>query len=409
MKTRVGVFFGGVSVEHEVSVISALQAMQAMDQQRYEPVPVYIAKDRTWYTGDVLFNIENFKDLKQLLQDAQKITAAKGEEGAVLLQKDPQPKFGKKTAAEIDFALPVVHGTFGEDGVLQGMFELYDLPYAGCDVTASAAGMDKVKMKQVLRDQKVPVLPEVWLYTSDWAENREGWLEQMESIAGYPAIVKPANLGSSVGIGTASNRAELEDAVEEAFQFTTKVIVEPMIQNMREVNCSVLGDYESAAPSVIEEVLKTEEILSYQDKYQGGGGAKDGGSADPQKGGSSGGMENTDRIIPAEIAEEKRETVEDLAVRTFKALGCNGVSRVDIMMDEDTGQVYVNEINTIPGSLSFYLWEPAGKDFTQLTHELIQLGLKRKRERERLTFSIDSNLFAMQGGGAKGSKNGSKS
>ncbi|SDI30783.1 D-alanine-D-alanine ligase [Alteribacillus persepolensis] len=396
MRTRVGVFFGGVSVEHEVSVISALQAIKSIDENQYEVVPVYISKDRNWYTGEELLDIEAYKDLKQLLQHAQKVSMTASENGNVILQKDPVPKFGKRAVAEIDVAFPIVHGTFGEDGALQGLFELYGIPYVGCDVMSSAAGMDKVVMKQILRDSSLPVLEYVWFYSSHWAEDSEDMKAMVEEKLGYPVIVKPANLGSSVGINKAENTDELDDAVEEAMSFASKILIERMVTDMKEVNCSVVGDYEEVEASVIEEVLKSEEILSYQDKYQGGG--KDGDAAK--------GMESTDRVIPAPLDDNMTKEVQELAKDTFQLLGCSGVSRIDFLIDEMTNQVYVNEINTIPGSLSFYLWDPAGKDYQTLTSQLIQLALKRKRERDRLTFSIDSNLFSLQS--AEGVKGGSK-
>ncbi|MGY4691729.1 D-alanine--D-alanine ligase family protein [Salibacterium sp. K-3] len=398
MKTRVGVFFGGVSVEHEVSVISALQAVQAMDDSKYEAVPVYISKDRSFYTGEELLDIENYKDLDNLLETAQKVMVTRSDDGSVVLQKDPVPRFGKKIAAEIDLAFPIIHGTFGEDGVLQGYFELLNLPYVGCDVLSSAGGMDKVVMKQILRDSGLPVLDYVWFYSSHWVEDSAEMIKMIGEKLGFPVIVKPANLGSSVGINKAENEQELEEAVEEAMEFSAKLLVETMVEDMKEVNCSVLGDYEEVEASEIEEVLKSEEILSYEDKYQCGSG-KDGDAAK--------GMESTDRIIPAELEEDRSREVRELAKDTFQILGCSGVSRIDFLIDQARDRVYVNEINTIPGSLSFYLWEPAGKDYRTLTDQLIQLALKRKREREKLVFSIDSNLFSMQNAGSgKGSKNG---
>ncbi|MFD2706313.1 D-alanine--D-alanine ligase family protein [Salibacterium lacus] len=401
MKTRVGVFFGGVSVEHEVSVITALQAVQAMDDSKYEAVPVYISKDRSFYTGEQLLDIENYKDLDNLLENAQKVTLTTSEDESVLLQKDPVPRFGKKIITEIDLAFPILHGTFGEDGVMQGYFELLHLPYVGCDVLSSAGGMDKVVMKQILRDSGVPVLDYVWFYSSYWVENSREMTKMIREKLGFPVIVKPANLGSSVGINKAENQQELEESVEEAMEFSSKLLVETMVEDMKEVNCSVLGDYEEVEASVIEEVLKSEDILSYEDKYQGGNG-KDGDGAK--------GMESTDRIIPAELEENRAKEVQELAKDTFQILGCSGVSRIDFLIDQNAGRVYVNEINTIPGSLSYYLWEPAGKDYTTLTDQLIQLALKRKRERDKLVFSIDSNLFSMQqAGGGKGSKSGTKS
>ncbi|MBB6451365.1 D-alanine-D-alanine ligase [Geomicrobium halophilum] len=403
MKTRVGVFFGGISVEHEVSVISGLQAIDAMDLNRYEPIPIYMAKDRTWYTGERLTDIEAYKDLDGLLQEVQKVTPVAADNGGVVLQKKPVPKFGKRDVAQIDVAFPVLHGTFGEDGALQGFFELLNVPYTGCDVAASGAGMDKITMKQMLRDEGVPVLEDVWFYQHQWAEQQEALQSKIEENLGYPVIVKPANLGSSVGIGIARDSGSLESVVEEALTFAPKLVVEPLISNLTEVNCSVLGDPEEMKTSALEEVLKTEDILSYADKYQGGSGGK--GDQSGTKGGS--GMESTDRIIPAPVSEELSEEIRTLAKDTFRILGGSGVARIDFMIDKKDEKVYVNEINTIPGSLSFYLWEPVGKDFTALTHEMIQLALKRERNRERLTFSIDSNLFSLQGNNnGKGGKQG---
>jgi D-alanine-D-alanine ligase len=392
MRIKVGVFFGGISVEHEVSVISALQAIHAMDQEKYEPIPIYISKDMNWYTGDVLLEIDEYKDLKQLLAKAHKILVSRNENDRVVLNKYPFTMFGKKVLSEIDVAFPVMHGTFGEDGALQGFFELNNIPYVGCDVTSSAIGMDKLIMKKVLRDSAVPILDYVWFYSKKWIESGEAVLKQVEEQLGFPVIVKPANLGSSVGISKAANLSELEDAVELAMTFANKIVVEKMVTNLKEVNCSVLGDYESVEASVCEEVVGTEGILSYKDKYQNEG---------------TKGMSGSERKIPAEISAEMEAEVKRLAKETFLALGCSGVSRIDFLIDKETEAIYVNEINTIPGSLSFYLWEPAGKSFKELTSDMIQLALKRQREKNEITFTYDSNLFALHGG-AKGGKLGAK-
>ncbi|MFA9557925.1 D-alanine--D-alanine ligase family protein [Evansella sp. AB-rgal1] len=400
MRTRVAVIYGGMSVEHEVSVISALQAVQNMDQAKYEIIPLYISKEGTWYTGEQLLDIDQYKDLKGLLQRSQKILLSREANNRVTVNKDPKPKWGKAYINEIDVAFPIIHGTFGEDGVLQGYLELLGLPYVGCDVLSSSTGMDKVIMKNVYRDSGLPILDYVWFYSSQWNDAQEDWIQKVESELHYPVIVKPANLGSSVGISKAADRDELEEAVELAAQFANKVVVEKMVQNMTEINCSVLGDYESAEASVCEEVLGSDEILSYEDKYSGGGSSKEGGA--------SKGMESTNRVIPAEISEDKTKEIQELAVRAFQVLGCSGVSRIDFMIDKDTDKVYINEINTIPGSLSFYLWEPTGKPYKELTNDLIKLALKRTREREQLMFSIDSNLFSLSklsgGKGSKGTK-----
>ncbi|WP_227939452.1 D-alanine--D-alanine ligase family protein [Alkalihalobacillus deserti] len=395
MRTKVGVIFGGMSVEHEVSVISASQAMSAIDKDKYEVVPIYISKDRAWYTGEQLTNIEEYKDLKGLLSNVQKIQLQRDPNGKFLLQKDPQPKFGKKYVDEIDVAFPVMHGTYGEDGVLQGFLELLGIPYVGPDVLASAAGMDKSLMKSVVRDYNIPILDFISLYSSEWRVNQEEVTARIEKELGFPVIVKPANLGSSVGISKAADVNELEDAIDLATSFAAKIVIEKMVTNMKEVNCSVLGDYEHAEASICERVLGNDEFLSYEDKYQ---------SSSSSKGAK--GMEATNRIIPADISDEQTAEVQAIAVKAFQVLGCSGVSRIDFIIDlDDNEKVYINEINTIPGSLSFYLWEPTGKSFSDLTNDLIKLALKRERERENLTFSIDSNLFNTQSGGLKGSKN----
>jgi D-alanine-D-alanine ligase len=396
MKTRVAVIFGGVSVEHEVSVISALQAIQNMNKDKYDIIPLYISKERVWYTGEELLDIENYKNVTSLLQKAQKVVLTRDDEGRVVVQKEPRPRFGKSTLHEVDVAFPIIHGTFGEDGVLQGYLELLNLPYVGCDVLSSSTGMDKVIMKNVYCDSGLPILDYLWFYSTQWADDPMAWTEKVKETLDFPVIVKPANLGSSVGISKAENSEELEEAVDLASKFATKIVVEKMVQNMTEVNCSVVGDYEHVEASVCEQVLGSDEFLSYEDKYAGSG-SKDSGA--------SKGMEATNRIIPAEIGDDKTKEVQELAKKSFQLLGCSGVSRIDFMIDKDTDNVYINEINTIPGSLSFYLWEPAGKPYKQLLDELIQLALKRERDRSRLMFSIDSNLFSLQkGGGSKGSK-----
>ncbi|KGX89557.1 D-alanine--D-alanine ligase family protein [Pontibacillus marinus] len=395
MKTKVGVVFGGLSVEHEVSVISALQAIKAMDENKYEAIPLYISKKNEWYTGESLTDIEEYKELNDLLQKSEKVILTTNDEGKVVVQKKNVGFFGKKAVTEIDVVFPVIHGTNGEDGSLQGMLEMLQIPYVGCDVFSSAVGMDKVMMKQILNDSGVPIVDYNWFYSTYWLNNQDEIKAETNKI-GYPVIVKPANLGSSVGISKAYNDEELEEAINEAIEYSHKIVVEKMIGDLTEVNCSVVGDYEEVESSVLEEVLSSEDILTYEDKYQGGG-----------KGGdASKGMESTNRVIPAEIPEDQTQEVQKLAEQTFKVLGCNGVSRIDFLIDKESQKAYVNEINTIPGSLSFYLWEPTGKDFTQLTDQLLQLALKRQREREKLNFSIDSNLFSLQSGGSKGKLNG---
>lgn len=392
MKTRVAMMFGGKSVEHEVSVISGIQAVMNMDTEKYEVIPVYLTKKNEMYIGESVGDIESYKDIPELLKKSQRVILL-NEEGKVKLMPYPLKKFGKNAAVEIDVAFPVVHGTNVEDGALQGYLKTIGIPFAGCDVTASAIGMDKFIMKTVLKESRIPVL-DARIYTlSDYADI-EKLMDNVEETLGYPVIIKPVNLGSSVGISVAKNRVELASSIDDGFRYATRVLAEHAITKLREINCSVLGDENEAIASECEEPLHTRDILSYEDKY-----------VSNAKGGNSKGMAGVSRKIPAELSPEKREEVRELAVRSFKALGCNGVSRIDFMIDEEDGKLYFNEINTIPGSLAFYLWEPVGVPYKELLDRMIQLALKRVRTEESLTFTFDTNILNTAGfGGSKGAK-----
>lgn len=392
MKTRVAMMFGGKSVEHEVSVISGIQAYMSMDTDKYDVIPVYMTKNNEMYIGDSIGDIESYKNIDELLKKSQRVIMI-NEDGRVKLVQYPVKKLGKNVEVGIDVAFPVVHGTNVEDGGFQGYLKTMGIPFVGCDVTASAIGMDKYITKLVLKESNVPVL-DARLYTlSDYAD-MESMMNGIENVFGYPVIVKPVNLGSSVGISVAKSRVELANSVDDAFRYATKVLVEHAITNLREINCSVLGDENDAIASECEEPLHTKDILSYEDKY-----------VSNAKGSGSKGMASVSRRIPAELTPEKREEVRELAVRSFKALGCNGVSRIDFMIDADTDKLYFNEINTIPGSLAFYLWEPVGVPYKELLDRMIQLALKRERTEESLTFTFDTNILNQASfGGSKGSK-----
>lgn len=394
MKMNVAVLFGGRSVEHEVSIISAQQAIAAMDPEKYNIIPIYVSKKGVLYSSEEMKSVEPFKKLDALLARSNKVILVNDGE-KVVLEKYPRPKFSNPTIATIDVAVPVMHGTNGEDGTMQGYLEMLGVPYAGCGVLASAVGMDKILMKQVLQAKGIPVLDCVSFYAKQWALFKQDIIEEIEKI-GYPLIVKPANLGSSVGIKKANNRAELEEAVDLASSFATRVLVEKAIENLIEINCSVMGNSYDTKVSVCERPMGSDEILSYADKY--GRGAKGNGSK---------GMSSASRQVPADISDEQRSKIETYVQQTFQALCCSGVSRIDCMIDGDTGEIYVNEINTIPGSLSFYLWEEIGLSFRQEMDELIALALKKNRDKEAITFTYDSNILEMQGG-AKGAKGGAK-
>ena len=394
MKIHVAVLFGGKSVEHEVSVISALQAIQSMNKDKYAVYPIYITKKNELYWGEDLDKIEEYKNIPALLQKSTKINIVTDGSKTYLVPQQ-QKRFSKaKPIACIDVAFPIVHGTNVEDGALQGFLKTLNLPFVGCDVLASAICMDKFAMKIMLKEAGFPVLDGIRFTAQDY-KNEEKILADTESRFGYPVIVKPVDLGSSVGISKAENRQELEDALELAFQFADKILIEPAVVNLKEINCSVLGDYTAAEASELEEPISADNILSYKDKYMDGG----------KKTGGSKGMSSLKRKIPAEIPAETAEKIKEIAVNAFKYLDCNGVVRIDFLMDSKTGEFWINEFNTIPGSLAFYLWEPKGVSYTNLLDRLISLALKRQRSNEEITYSFDTNILSSASfGGAKGSK-----
>lgn len=388
MKIKLGVFFGGRSVEHEVSIISAIQAINNLNKEKYDVIPIYITRENEMYVGEKVAKVEEYKNLKNLLSESQRVILVPNKD-RVDIVKYPLKKFGKNEYDYIDIAFPIVHGTNVEDGTLQGYFKTLGIPFVGPDVLSSAIGMDKYVMKTVLKDNNIPVLDCLRFNMNEYTTNCDGIIKKVEDKIDYPVIVKPINLGSSVGIKVAKNKEELQEAVDYAFQFAMNILIEKAITNLKEINCSVVGDYEEANASECEEPISTDEILSYEDKYIGG----------------SKGMASLQRKIPADISKETRDKIRKLAVDTFKVLGCNGVSRIDFIMDYKTNEIWVNEINTIPGSLSFYLWEPINVKYSELLDKVISSALKRDREEKSITYSFDTKILeGINLNGLKGSK-----
>lgn len=297
-------------------------------------------------------------------------------------------------------AFPIVHGTNIEDGTLAGLFKMNSIPFVGSDVTASAVGMDKYVMKCVLKDNDVPVLDCILANKNEFETNEQKVLEKIKTKIGFPVIIKPINLGSSIGIKIAKNDSTLLEALKNAFMFSPQILAERAVTNLKEINISVLGDEDNQEVSECEEPVLSQDILSFEDKYMSGGSKKTGTDA-----GSKSGMASLSRKIPANITAEQLATVQKYAKETFKCLNCHGVVRIDFMIDQDQDKIYVNEINTIPGSLSFYLWKAKGVEYKDLLDKLIKLGLKRKRKQEDLTFSFESNVLShVNIGGSKGGK-----
>ena len=383
MKLNVAVFFGGQSVEHEVSIISAHQAIESLDKEKYNVLPIYISKDQKLYFGEALFNMETFKNLDAIPTITTHIDLV-NQNNQVEILPVKTSLFGKKVLGTIDVAIPVMHGTYGEDGTIQGYFEMLKVPYAGCDLFSAAVGQDKVLQKHILHDAGLPITNWFWVYAREMDDDPVGVLTKVRKLI-YPVILKPARTGSSVGISIAHNDDEYRKCFEEARQYDEKIITEKVVKPMREINCSVLGDPYNAMVSALEEVNHgdTNELLDFKDKYlQGGNSSK-----------QSQGMASTSRIVPAPISDGKTKDIQELALKTFKILGASGVCRIDFMMDAETSTIYVNEINTIPGSLAFYLWKETGVSFPELMDKLVEQALERERRRSRMTFSYETNIL----------------
>lgn len=395
MKTNIGVFFGCRSVEHEVSIISAVQAMRSIKRDKYDVTPIYVTKNGDMYTGEALFEIEEYRDLAALLKKCNRVFVVKSE-GKVVVKPANKGFFSKNKDIELNVAFPIVHGTNCEDGTIQGYFEYLGIPYVGCDIISSAVGMDKAVYKDVMKNAGIPVLDCVQIRSRDYAENKEDFAKQIAEKIGYPLIIKPVNLGSSVGITKVDSAEGLDEAVTLAFSFADRILAERAICSLREINCSVLGDADNCEASVCEEPFMHDEILSYEDKYLGG--------SKSENQGPSKGMASLGRKIPADLPEEKSQEIRELSCKIFKALGANGVVRIDFMIDTETDKVYANEINTIPGSLAFYLWEASGLKYSDMLDRLIELAFRRQRGRDNLTFTIDTNILSGVSFGSKGAK-----
>lgn len=392
MKQTVVVAFGGVSPEHEVSVITAAQVMHALDVARYTVVPLYITKAGAWLTGDMLRNLSAFQDLKQLERSCTACHLRIGDNGRVVLQENTAGGlFSKPASYAVDVVIPAFHGADGENGAFQGMCESWNIPYTGSGVMASALGMDKPAAKKMAESAGIPVVPSVSFFEEDWVKDSESLRTAIDKLP-YPLFVKPARLGSSIGVMRVDTPAALTDTIETAFRYDPKVLVEQGITPLMEINCAVLGTPESAIPSVCEQPVNKGDLLSFEDKYLG-------------ERGSGKGMASLDRLIPAPIADALRDRIQDLAVRLFKTLNCSGVARLDFLVNTATGDVFFNEINTIPGSFSFYLWDKTGIGFPALLERMIGIAHVQHRNKNGRVRSYETNLLSKKAAtGIKGLK-----
>ncbi|MBP7277853.1 MAG: D-alanine--D-alanine ligase [Sedimentibacter sp.] len=380
---KVGIIIGGKSVEHEVSIITGLQVFENIDKDIYEPKIIYIQKDGKWLVGDSLHDINNYK--KKNFDDAYEVLPGFKNE-KLILYPHPELKtgfFGKKYPTyDIDIVFPAVHGTNVEDGALQGLLQINGVPYAFGSVLSSAVGMDKVIMKKVFQSCNLPIVDYIWFYRSSFEADKDKIIEEAENI-GYPLIVKPANLGSSVGINKAKNYDELLFAIEVAMSYDRKIIIEKCLENVREINCAVIGYENELETSLCEEPVGWKEFLTYEDKY-----------VNKKKDASE-----SKRRIPADIEEDIEIKIKDLAKETFKAVDGCGNARIDFLLSGNN--IFVNEINTIPGSISFYLWEGKGVSFKQLITRIIELAEIQYKQRKENIVSYDIDLLNKMGGAGK--------
>jgi len=373
-KIKVGVIFGGRSGEHEVSLLSAQSVMAALDREKYDVVPVGITRHGRWLTGDVVAALTEGKTDVQtaaLLPDPQ---AA----GLMELHESGEQAGGLTAVTQLDVLIPILHGTYGEDGTVQGLLELADLPYVGAGVVGSAVGMDKAIFKHVMVANGLPVLPWKLVTRQEWQVGGTAVLDDLETALTYPMFTKPANLGSSVGISKCKNRAELEAGLNEAAQYDRRIVVEQGV-NVRELEVAVLGN-ENPAASVVGEIRPRRDFYDYTAKYLAAPDSDD----------------YSELIIPAELDAATAVTVQNLAIRAYKAIDCAGMGRVDLLLDTDTGALYLNEINTIPGftRISMYpkLWEASGLPYPQLLDKLIELALERHAEKANTKTSFSAEV-----------------
>ncbi len=396
-KKQLGVIFGSRSCEREVSIISAVQLMRRADPEKYDVIPVYIDADGKWYTGEALKDILSYQPFRPDARGIRRVflDMTPGS-GALLYLEKGSGLFARaelKTAARIDVFLPVMHGMNGEDGTLQGMLELANIPYTSAGVGGSALGMDKILMKQFFRGANLPVLPSEWVTAGGFGKDPEGTIGFLSDKLGYPVYVKPAHLGSSIGVSRAGNQEELREALELAFEYDRRVLVEKGLNKPVELNCSVLGYDDDVQASPIEMPLSGEDFLNFGEKYLASGGSK--------------GMASLHRVLPAPIEDSLRDRIREMSMDIFRMMDCKGCVRIDYMFDRDSGGLYITEINTIPGSMAFYLWENAGMPYRELIDRMVEFAEKAHSDKNQANYAYTSDILKNISLGAKGAK-GSK-
>lgn len=398
-RMKVGVVFGGRSVEHDVSIVTAHQVMAALEDAR-DVVPIYVTREGDWLSAPGLNDLDVYKNKRWAEVGEACFLPPVPAIGGLFF---PGGRLKGSRTIPLDVVIPAIHGTYGEDGTLQGLLELADIPYAGSGVVGSAVGMDKPAMKAVFKAAGLPVLDHVLVHAGDLDVAYEEVLGKIEERIGYPAFVKPSRLGSSVGIGKGKDRDGLKEALEVARRYDSRILVEPAAEGCIEVNCSVIGGPGlPAQASVCEQPVAWEEFLSFSDKYMRGGKSSAGGSGTTK----AEGMAGQDRRIPAPISDELTKVVQDNALRAFEAVDAAGVARIDAFVKESSGETWVMEINTVPGSFSFYLWEHSDLGFERLMDKLIHGAHAAHAAKKDLMFTFDSGMLDTASLGQQGAKSG---
>ncbi len=399
-KMNIAVFFGSRSCEHDVSIVSALQCIEATKAAGFNVTPVYISRDGLWYTGEPLENIETFREFNPMTKGITRVTLDVTANAGDLWAWPPQRAglFAKVPAplCHIDCVIPVFHGWHGEDGTIQGLLEMANIPYASSGVLGSAIGMDKIAMKQILRGAGFPVLDFVWFTREQLKKERQAVIERVEKEIKYPAFIKPAALGSSIGVSRAKNREELERALDVAASYDRRILVEVGVVHPVEINCAAVGYGEDVRASVCEMPVPSsnDTFLDFWQKYLRNASTK---------GEDSRGMKSLSRVVPAPIGDELTGRIQTMTCDIFKLLDCCGTVRVDFILDQND-MLFVTEPNTIPGSLAFYLWKASGLDFPKLIEKMVEDALRAHADKNSSVFAYDSSILKKVAAGTKGSK-----
>lgn len=391
-KLTVAVVFGGRSVEHDVSVVTGHQIMKAFDPNHYEIIPIYITREGKWYTGDPLMKLDNFQNEVISHKGVEQVILSPTVQHHGLIINPVVGRLQKNELKRIDVVFPAIHGSHGEDGTLQGLCEMADVPYVGCAVLASAVANDKAITKAVLDYHRIPVVDGVLIHRDDWTHNREKVLENITETFELPVFVKPATLGSSIGVTRADTRESLAVSLDIATNFDRRVLVEKAIIGAVEINCAVMGYGDDIQASVLEQPVSWETFLTYEEKYMRGGG----------------GMKGAERIIPAPISQGLTAKIQQYAISAFRAIDGRGIARIDFLAYPDEEVVYLNEINTMPGSLAFYLWRESGLSAGQVVEKLVKLAQDAYADKRKNTYDYQTNLIQLTASrglkGVKGTK-----